>query len=182
MGGLKKSLRREDRVVGWICTEATDLVVDWLLGMREMGKLRKTKSLVWVVREEWWWQDSQRVGVGNRSEKKMNLWGFVSLGLFLYACSQSFEGFCCLKYYRKCSYKKYIYPSFQSLLHFVFSSFSMSTWSSSHFMRMSIFFGYMFYVYILNSCSKYFKPLSFSIVIIIPLLRHQCTTLLPTIL
>lgn len=87
--------------------------------------------------------------MGNRSEKKMNLfffflkmnlWGFVSLGLFLYACSQCFEGFCCLKYYRKCSYKKYIYPSFQSLLHFVFSYLSMSTWSSSHFMCMSIFF------------------------------------------
>ena len=30
--------------VGWICTEATDLVVDWFLGMKEREKSRESKE------------------------------------------------------------------------------------------------------------------------------------------
>lgn len=58
--------------MGWICAEATDLVVDWFLGMKEMERSREIEDSSLSC-----WGGRRVAGSlgGGRLDKKMNLVG-----------------------------------------------------------------------------------------------------------
>lgn len=79
-GRAKEHEGGRDTVREWICAEATDVGVDWLLGMREMERSREVEDSSLSC---WGSTRVARSLRGNRLDKKTNTWnlGFLRRAL-----------------------------------------------------------------------------------------------------